>query len=179
MNAVPATRGPIQAAKDSTSGKTLSVQVNGAWFSTKNWDFRNMIGQTIEFVPDISEWQGNTITWINDYSVPALTAADAMNQALAQNNANGATTHQAPPNQALAPATQNRPVVIDGDPMRYLPMTSNLVAHAIQAGLITHPDQLGGWAAAAFAAAKHCVEGAGPSTMDDGMPKEFDDDIPF
>jgi len=167
MNAVPATRGPIQSVSDSKSGKTLSVKVNDKFYSTKNWDFRNMVGATIEFVPDVSEWQGNTIVWINDYTTPAMTADDRMNQASAS----------APAATGPAQAPQATPTP-NGDPMRYLPMTSNVVAHAIAAGVITKPNEIAAWSRAAFAAAKLLIEPAAAKVMGSSS-EDFDDDIPF
>ena len=159
------TRGPIESAKDSTSGKTLSVKVAGKYYSTKNWDFRTMIGQVIEFVPDVSEWQGNTITWINDYTTPPMTADDRMDMTMAQTQS--------------APASQPAP---SGNNLAYLPMTSNLVAHAIAAGLVKLPTDIAPWAKAAFAAAKGLIEPAAANVMCSGTnasAAEFDDDIPF
>ena len=167
MSAVPSTVAAIQNAKKSTSGKTLSVQVGGSWFSTKNWEFENMIGQTISFVPDVSEWQGNTITWINDYVQPGMTSADAMNQAMAS---------AAPAAGPSSAAPQPRPVA-NVEPIQCLPMTSNLVAHAIAAGLCKSPDQIEGWANAAFAAAKNCL--APRQAKPQAGANDFDDDIPF
>jgi len=188
MNAVPATRGMIQSVKESQSGKTLSVQVNGGYFTTKNWDFRDMVGQTIEFVPDVSEWQGNTIKWINDYNVPnndgigkvviagdpTMTAADAMDQAMAA----GPTAPVSRPTTAINPPPQ--PTALAATPIHpstYLPMTSNLVAHAIAAGLIKEPTQIRDWAKAAFFTARNLLEGTTDNPH--GGSAEFDDDIPF
>ena len=44
------------------------------------------------------------------------------------------------------------------DDVIFLPMTSNVVAHAIQAGLITKPEDLQKWADSAFQAAKSALE---------------------
>ena len=165
MRTVPATRGAIEFTKKSQSGKTLSVAVGGNYFSTKNWEFENMVGQVIEFVPDASEFQGKTIMWINDWSQPGVgsqTAAQAMDQAMANQG------HAMPP--ANPPPTQPAQ-----HPSTYLPMTSNVVAHAIAAGVITKPEQLEAWAAAAFSAAKNRLEPTAQGSSPDG----FDDDIPF
>jgi hypothetical protein len=78
-------RGKIDQVKDSTSGKTLSVLIGNQWYSSKSWEFRQMVGQTIEFEPSTSEWQGKTMHWINDYGVVQPTAADAMAAAMPQN----------------------------------------------------------------------------------------------
>ena len=62
--------------------------------------------------------------------------------------------------------------------MGYLPMTSNVVAHAIAAGLIKDPTDIHAWAQAAFIAAKNAVE---PMTVNINTQAddEFNDDIPF
>lgn len=172
------TRGQIESVTDSQSGKTISVKIGGKFFSTKNWELRGMVGQTIEFVPDASEYNGKTIMWLNDYTPAGTappTAADAFNQAHAQR-----PSYQPAPvaqpgqgNPSYTPAPQPT-----GDPMRYLPMTSNLVAHAIAAGVITEPAHIAAWAKAAFSAAKNLID---PSTasITSSSPPEFDDDIPF
>ena len=136
--------GAISAIEDSKSGKALRVQVNGQWFSSKDFGIRDQVGQVITFTPSSSEYRGKTYYWINDYNVGTT----------------GTTTTRA--NGSPAP-------VADANAMAFLPMTSNLVAHAIQAGKIETPDQIQAWAKAAFHAAKSLIEGG----------DEFDDDIPF
>jgi hypothetical protein len=136
--------GAISAIEDSKSGKALRVQVNGQWFSSKDFGIRDQVGQVITFTPSSSEYRGKTYYWINDYNVGTT----------------GTTTTRA--NGSPAP-------VADANAMAFLPMTSNLVAHAIAAGLVQSPDEINAWARAAFNAAKNLVLNA----------EDFDDDIPF
>jgi hypothetical protein len=76
--------GLIEEARDSQSGKTLGVKVSGKWYTTKNWQFRDMIGQSISFTPESSSYNGKTILWINDYREGSPTADDAMRNAMSQ-----------------------------------------------------------------------------------------------
>lgn len=136
--------GTIQSAEEGRSGKSLRVSINGQWFSSKNWELKNMVGQVITFTPSSSEFQGKTYLWVNEFNVGT--------QGVQTTNSKG---------EPKAPTNTND--------MAYLPMTSNLVAHAIQAGKIETPDQIQAWAKAAFHAAKSLIEGG----------DEFDDEIPF
>jgi hypothetical protein len=136
--------GAISAVEDGKSGKTIRVQVNGQWFSSKEFGLRDMAGQVITFTPSTSEYRGKTYYWVNDYNVGTT----------------GTTT--------TTPTGQPAPVV-DAQAMAFLPMTSNLVAHAITAGQITEPREIDAWARAAFNAAKNLVLDA----------NGYDDDIPF
>jgi hypothetical protein len=137
--------GAISAIEDSKSGKALRVQVNGQWFSSKDFGIRDQVGTVITFTPSSSEYRGKTYWWINDYNVGTT-----------------GTTRAASP--AAAPAATNN------EAMAFLPMTSNLVAHAIAAGRIETPEQIAAWARAAFNAAKNLVT---------NTDEDFDDDIPF
>ena len=78
---------------------------------------------------------GTSCNWLNDYQV-----------------SDRATT---PAGQAMDQAMASKPA---RDDVVFLPMTSNIVANAIQAGLITKPEELGKWADHAFAAAKSALE---------------------
>ena len=62
-------QGIIQAANASKSGKTLRVQVNGQWYSTKHWELQNLIGQEITAQVSQSDFQGTPMHWLNDYTV--------------------------------------------------------------------------------------------------------------
>ena len=146
-------RGKIEQAKDSQSGKTLGVKIGERWYSTKDFEMRSMVGKMIDFEPTSSEYNGKTMWWLNDY-------------VLCDNT----------PNPGSANHPLGSPVGVPrNDGLSYLPMTSNLVAHAIAAGLITQPAQIATWAGAAFAAAKNVVEGVVVTQA----PEDFDDDIPF
>ena len=80
-------QGQIQQANPSKSGKTLSVQIGGQWYTSKHFELQNMVGQEITFTSSVQEFpDGGSCTWLNDYSASgaAPTPADqAMNQAMA------------------------------------------------------------------------------------------------
>ena len=81
-------QGIIQAANASKSGKTLRVQVNGQWYSTKHWELQNMVGQEITAQVSQSDFQGTPMHWLNDYTVVGQggnTADAAFQAAHAQN----------------------------------------------------------------------------------------------
>ncbi len=77
-------QGQIQQARQSKSGKTLSVQINGQWYTSKAFELQNMVGQTITFTSSVQEFpDGGSCTWLNDYqdagqsTTPAAQAFDA------------------------------------------------------------------------------------------------------
>lgn len=98
-------QGIIQQAKPSKSGKTLSVQINGQWLTTKHFEIQNMVGQQITFKTSEQPFpDGNSITWLNDYTVAgaSTTSADqAFDAAYAQHKA-----EQSPPVPQAAPKPQ-------------------------------------------------------------------------
>ena len=136
--------GAIQSAEEGRSGNSLRVNINGQWYSSKDFGLKDMVGQVVTFTPSTSEYRGKTYYWINDYNIGTTGSARVDKSGNAQ-----------------APIATND--------MAYLPMTSNLVAHAIQAGKVETPEQIQAWAKAAFHAAKSLIEGG----------DEFDDQIPF
>jgi hypothetical protein len=77
--------GQIEATNKSQSGKTLGVKVGETWYTSKNWELEGMVGQTIDFEPSSSVFNGKTMWWINDYGVSNAppTADQAMAQAMA------------------------------------------------------------------------------------------------
>ena len=154
-------RGKIEAAKKSQSGKTLGILLGETWYSTKNWELEGMVNTMIEFETSSTDYQGKTIWWLNDYRVVDNTPTQPQQSSAAS-----------APVGAPAPVQHNA-----RDPQVYMPMTSNLVAHAIASGCIKSPDAIHAWTVAAFAAAKSCLEPTAQSSG--GMPAEFDDDIPF
>jgi hypothetical protein len=141
------TVGVVETVKDSQSGRSLWVTVSGQRFLCKENGIRNFIGKEIIFEPSSSEHQGKTYHWINNFQ-----PSD--------------TSEFSPPVNRGTPETRPKPAI---EPMALLPITSNLTAHAIQAGLIKTPGEIHAWAAAAFAAAK--------AIMKPG--DDFDDEIPF
>ncbi|MCP5014878.1 MAG: hypothetical protein GY938_06280 [Ketobacter sp.] len=77
-------QGSIQQARESKSGKTLSVQIDGQWYTTKDFELQNMVGQTITFTASVQEFpDGGSCTWLNNYqaagqsTTPAAQAFDA------------------------------------------------------------------------------------------------------
>ena len=130
----------------------MHVIVSGSRFLCKEGSIRNFLGKEIVFEESSSEFKGKTYRWINDF-MPSDTTADQPYSTPSV----GAPAAPRPP----APTT---------DPLTFLPMTSNLVAHAIAAGLVKEPGEIHAWAAAAMAAAK---------TVTRPASEDFDDDIPF
>ena len=80
--------GAIESANKSKSGKTLSVKVAGAYYSSKNWELESMVGKEVTFEPSPQNFpDGTSIQWLNEYSVSGAAptpAAAAMDQAVAQ-----------------------------------------------------------------------------------------------
>jgi hypothetical protein len=94
-------QGIIQQAQPSKSGKTLSVQIGGQWYSTKHFELQNMIGQSVTFQTSQSEFNGTIMHWLNDYvsdSASTTPSGAAFDQAMAQQQPMGApqTPVQAP-----------------------------------------------------------------------------------
>ena len=92
--------GQIQATNQSQSGKTIGVQINGTWYSSKNWELAQNVGKTIIFEPSTSTFNGQEMHWLNDYvfeDASGTPAAAAMDAAMAQEVPKG-----------LAPASQER-----------------------------------------------------------------------
>jgi len=86
-------RGTIQATNRSKSGKTIGVQVDGTWYTSKSWELADAVGRSVIFEPSTSQFNGITMQWINDYvfeDVATGPAAEAMNQAMAENGPNPA-----------------------------------------------------------------------------------------
>lgn len=68
----------IEEARQSQSGKTLGVKLNGRWFQTKHWELAQMVGETIEITDESnSEWNGKTIYWLNEYVAAGTDSEDA------------------------------------------------------------------------------------------------------
>ena len=89
----------ICEARPSQSGKTLGIKDQaGQWYSTKNWELQNMVGQAIYAETSASEFNGKLMHWINEYTVPDGTSQPPQ-------TVPGATYTQAggQPQQAQAP----------------------------------------------------------------------------
>ncbi len=76
--------GTIQQANKSKSGKTLSIQVDNVWYTSKNWELEQASGRRIIFEPSTQMFpDGGSCQWLNDYvfedqsTTPAGQAMDA------------------------------------------------------------------------------------------------------
>ena len=78
--------GTIQQANKSKSGKTLSIQVDGTWYTSKNWELEQAVNRRIIFDPSTQTFpDGASIQWLNDYvfeDASGTPAAQAMDQAM-------------------------------------------------------------------------------------------------
>jgi hypothetical protein len=110
-------QGQIQAAKQSQSGKTVSVQINGKWYSCKDFSVLKHIGEIVTFEESSSEWQGKTMLWMNE---PTFGAAPEKSNGKHTSVSKGDTGYS-----------------------QYQPLVSNLAAHLIAAG--GAPSDLGPW----------------------------------
>ena len=174
--------GIIQDAKMSQSGKSLGIKVNGKWYSTKEFHWQGQVGKNVSFIGNYQSFGDGGVTWAND-----IVLADAPGP----NSSAPPQAPQAPPPAYSPPpsytgTSQMGPAAANFEPAQALPMTSNIVAHAIQAGLIKTPLDIAAWASAGFNAAKGLIttgtaraagmaQPAAPTQNDN----EFDDDIPF
>lgn len=100
--------------------KSLAVTADGKEYLAKK-DSGISAGMTIDAEVEISDYNGKTYHWIKKYK--------------AVNGSNGTT-----------PVQHNGQ---SGGNLAWLPFASNTVAHAINAGLVTTPEQVKVWAAAA------------------------------
>lgn len=157
MSNGPIVIGQITEAKMSKSGKTLGLKVNGQWYSTKDFHWQAQVGQNVQFESAYQPIGDGGITWAN-------------NIAFHQGGPSGPAT----PTRPSAPVAKKQAERTLADITYLLPITSNTVAHAIQAGLIEKPNDVKAWARAAFESAKALCEGQQDVPADD-----FDDDIPF
>ncbi len=80
--------GTIQQAKKSQSGSTLSIQIDGKWYTTRNWELQQAVNRRIIFEPSTQTFpDGGSCTWLNDYvfeDVGTTPADAAMSQAMAE-----------------------------------------------------------------------------------------------
>lgn len=111
----------IESTKTNPSGKSMVIKAGGKDYLAKVGSGLQP-GMVIEAETKISEYNGKTNTWIEKWK--AVAGATPTPPAGTSGHTNGGT----PP---------------------WLPFASNTVAHAINGGLITNPDQVKQWAAAA------------------------------
>lgn len=109
-------RGTISAAKPSQSGKTLSLQIGGTWYSTKSFELQQHVGKEIVGETKDSEYNGKVIHWLESYTLV------------------GEAAPAAPAKGPIAQPVQSS---------QYQPLISNLAAHLITAG--KDPADLGPW----------------------------------
>ena len=84
--------GQIEAVNRSQSGKSLGVQVQGTWYTTKDFSLEGAVGRSIIFEPTTTPPKGNfpAMNWLNDYqfdnasSTPSGQAFDAAHKANGQ-----------------------------------------------------------------------------------------------
>jgi len=117
--------GTIQAARKSKSGQTLSIQIEGVWYTSKNWELEQAVNRRVIFEPSVQSFpDGGSCTWLNDYvfeDAQTTPAAAAMNQAMAQQptppveayqQSYSAQQAQTPPAAPQAPVAPNKDAVI-------------------------------------------------------------------
>ena len=114
--------GTIQQANKSKSGKTLSIQVDNVWYTSKNWELEQSAGKRIIFEPSTQTFpDGGSCQWLNDYvfedqsTTPATQAVDAR---MAQGVPVGMPAPQGPSmleRQPSAGLTPNQPVQVNKD----------------------------------------------------------------
>lgn len=176
--------GIVERAEVSQSGKSIKVVVDGRRYLSKSQALLNAVGKEIIFETSTSDFNGKTFTWIErfQFTDPTRTMGPTTG---------GLQRPATPP--SMAQNVTRSPESYDQLGTRDLmPMTSNLVAHAISAGLVTQPEDLSKWARYAFHAAKHCSEPIDtPPSVSNTIPAEYgeyedqmkepepNDDIPY
>ena len=126
----------IQSVELSKSGKSHVIKSTDGqtYFSKPDQGLINHPGRTIDCDISTSEYNGKSMLWINKYKLlgeaaePLIPAARAV------------IGHTSTP-LSLRHAEQPPSMV-------WLPMASNTVAHAIQAGLIKEPKEVRDWVVA-------------------------------
>ena len=92
--------GTIQKANKSKSGKTLSIQVENVWYTSKNWELEFAAGRRITFEPSIQTFpDGGSCQWLNDYTFedePTTPSGQAMERAMAGQTTLGGPQVQQP-----------------------------------------------------------------------------------
>ncbi len=80
--------GTIQQANKSKSGKTLSIQIEGQWYTSKCWELEQSVGKRLIFEPSIQTFpDGGSCSWLNDYvweDASNTPSGQAMDAAMAQ-----------------------------------------------------------------------------------------------
>ena len=144
----------VEDVMPAKTGKSLRVKLGGTWYGSSldsglNGAKGTMIEAEIEtgkFGPWIKKW------------LPSAVPAIAQGLQGAGAAVAGAPTVRVPEPEYAKPAPAGTVAPY------WLPMASNVVAHAIQAGIITSPNQIGAWLRATEAAV------VGNSVKDDDIP---------
>ena len=142
----------VEEVMPAKTGKSLRVKLGGNWYGASlDSGLNGAKGKMIEadivtgkFGPWINAWKESTVA-----APPTAAPIPAATPPLSA----GAAPRYAEQNPNVAPW--------------WAPMASNVIAHAIQAGKIETPDQIGIW----FNAVKGAAQGQ--------QSNEVDDDIPF
>jgi len=153
-------QGVIKQARQSQSGKSVSVLVDEVWYSCKDFSINNYVGKPIIFNTTDSLYNGLNMHWINSFSEDE--SADALAQQIPEDHGNSpiAVPDSA---QTIAGKVEHEP------PMAFI---SNTVAHAILQGIIKDPSEVESWCFA-------CTDAIVKCRQTDIKSKDFDTDIPF
>ena len=166
--------GQIQTAQDAKSGKTLRVQVNGEWYSTKNWEMRDMVGQVVSFEP--SPWatpDGGTIFFINEYTGGSQTATPtppAGHPLSSGAPPQGAPAAPAAPSPAPAAPVASPPAQSAGSPG--ISRDASIVAQALTKASVKPGDSV-------EAVWDRYTRYYALYQKWNGQPEDFNDNIPF
>ena len=144
-------QGRIDNIKPWKSGLGANVIIGGVEYMTK--ENLPAAGSVINFVPSPSK-DPTKPSWINDFIV--------VDEQGYSHTDPGPAHAGAYPSENPAPPEYREPRVSSGaggarDVSAYLPFTSNMCAHLIQAGLIKTGDDLRNWADNSMAAIIHAV----------------------
>ena len=146
----------------SKSGKALRVLLGGTWYNASLTSGLNgQVGKYIEAEIQIHEKFGPGIQGWKPAGIQAPPQTTAAPQLPPPPPAN-----PSPPAAAAVPTPQTTREPVYAEPNRnvapwFMPFVSNVVAHAIQAGLIKEPAQIRAWLIAAKTSA---------TAHDDGIP---------
>ncbi len=143
----------------SKSGKSYLAKIGGqGYFCKLDSKIDKAVGQAIDFSVDPQNYQGKTINWVRDWDFDR--------------------NPPAPPKEAAVASPRPSSGLLSGGDRFYMPFVSNTVAHAIAAGLIKEPTQIGPWARAAYRVVVVDLEYA----FEEKTKGKFEDsmtDIPF
>ena len=109
-----------------------------------------MVGKRVVFDPSVTEYNGSTITWINEYQTPGAAIGPSRSSA---------AVPPTPPIEAYDEPPAQGIFQRDVDYDAALRFASNITAHAIAANLIQGPEALAGWSETAFHLAVNLQQG--------------------